>query len=214
MSCLPSLSNCVLRHPERWAGLTDEIRRIDLVLTTSPEEVKDKCKTLCESVIKTMLVASGTKTEEECEYADMNGLKNWTCAFLILEDRDEKVVKAEITYLYESRNNAGTGGHGRSLQRQREIRERVDERENERYLSVTDSLLSDLVNRYEKQYPGEEQEELRDERYDEWLDEAYGSFNILEASYAASEVLYRVDPTAYAEGFEQYKLTDATSDDK
>lgn len=203
MSSMPNLSNCVLRHPERWAGLTDETRRIELVISTAPEEVKDKCKTLCESVLKTMLVSSSVKTEPECESADMNALKTWSCELLELSESDAKIVKAEVTYLYEGRNRDGIGGHGRSLQRQREIRDEVDERENERYLSVCDSLLADLIYRFERRFPVTAKN-ARNKDFDESLDSMHGPFDILTETYSASEIVYGLSPDIYQAALNEY----------
>jgi len=196
MSNLPSLSNCVLRHPERWSGLSDEVRRIELVITTAPEEIKDKCKTLCDTVLKTMLISSGTKTELECDHSDMNNLKAWSSELLELNQRDGKLVKAEITFLYEGRNSGGISGHGRSLQRQHEIRSGVNDRENERYLSVCDSLLSDLIYRFEAKYPTVSVND-RNQEFDASIDSDCGPFSVLSETYTASEVLYNLSPDIY-----------------
>lgn len=42
------------------------------------------------------------------------------------------------------------------------------------------------------------------EAYNLWLDECYGDIEICGYTYSASLALYRIDPIAYNEGFNDY----------
>lgn len=205
MSCLPKLSRICLVHPERWSSLNDEIRRTDLILSTTPEEVKDKCKTVCETVIKTALISANIKTEEESENLDMQALKTLICSALELSQSEAKLIKSELTYLAEIRNHSGLSGHGRSLQRQQEIRDSVSERENERLLEIADSVLADIIVRFEIAFPLNNNFLKRSDNYDQWLDVAYGKIPILDTEYVASDILYGLDEVAYKDGLRQFE---------
>lgn len=49
------------------------------------------------------------------------------------------------------------------------------------------------------------------DRYNDWLDEAYGDVVLGHLSYTASDVLRSTDPTAYRVGFADY--VDSLADD-
>ena len=115
---LPRLVKIITDHPKRWSGLQDEIRRFDLALATAPDEIPDKCKTLAEIVLKTILVDSGEKTDVECDSMDMEGLKVCVCQKLSLISTEDLLIKAELTYINSTRNDFGVTCHGRSLLRQ------------------------------------------------------------------------------------------------
>lgn len=188
----------------RWQGLGDEVRRLDLVVNTTPDEVTDKCKTLCEMVLKSILVFAGAKTDDECDSIDMEGLKMLVCQTLSLDSAEADLIKAEITFLARSRNTRGTAGHGRSLQRLRELRELANEKDNERILGIADSLLPYLIDKFETQYPEPEKTLERDSSYDTYLDIAFGKIKIYDMEYPASDVLHELDPVAYATGFKDF----------
>lgn len=187
----------------RWQGLAAEVRRMDLALSTTPDEVMDKCKTLCEMVLKSILVFAGSKTDDECDSMNMENLKALVCQTLSLTDAEKDLVKAEITFLVRSRNALGTAGHSRSLQRQLQIRELVNEKDNERALSVADSLLPHLIDRFEVEYPEPETLE-RNDNFDTHLDGAFGKIKIYDTDYAASDVLHELDPVAYTAGLSEF----------
>ncbi len=208
MSSLTGLSIIALKYPDRWGAITNEISRIDLALATTKEEVSDKCKTLCETVLKTVLVITKTKTEEECESLGMEALKPLVCNLLKLAEADKKLFNAEITYLQNTRNNDGTGGHGRSLQRQAEIRSSINENELDHLISLTDSLVTTIVHRFEEKFPSAEAGNRlkNDANYENFIDSQHEATVINGVHYAASEILYSTDPTAYATGLAEFKL--------
>jgi len=208
MSSLTRLSIIALKYPSRWSSITNEISRIDLALATTKEEVSDKCKTLCETVLKTVLVITETKTEEECESLGMEALKSLACDLLKLAEADKKLFNAEITYLQNVRNNDGTGGHGRSLQRQEEIRSSINENELDHLISLTDSLVATIVHRFEEKFPSAKvgSSFKNDANYESFIDSQNKATMINGVRYAASEILYSTDPTAYASGLAEFKL--------
>ncbi len=214
MSCLPNLSSITLIHPQRWSSLETEIRRVDLVLSTAPEEIRDKCKTLCETVMKTIIISALVATEQECEAMNMDGLKTLVCRALALEDEDLVVTKAEILFLTRARNRSGMAGHGRSLQRQGELRGVVDERGNERLLGMTDTLLGNLIHQFEKKFPLAQESPGRNNDYDIYLDAVFGKLIINDTEYVASDILYEVDPIAYEEGLRQFSESQSEQSDE
>lgn len=192
----------------RWSALATEIRRIDLVLNTTPDEVPDKCKTLCEIVLKSILVFSKAKTDDECDSMTMENLKELVCQTLSLTDAEKDLVKAEILFLARSRNVRGTAGHGRSLQRQQEIRDSANEKDNDRFLSVSDSLIPFLIETFEAQYPEPHEKLERSESFDAYLDSEFGTIQIYDAHYPASDVLHEVDPLGYELGLKSFSEYD------
>jgi hypothetical protein len=196
MSCLPNLNRIAGLHSLRWGGLAEEIRRTDLALTTTPEEVIDKCKTICESVLKSILVEQKIKSEDETEKIDMEGLKVLLLEHLPFEEVDRNLIRSEIDFIVRLRNQSGVGGHGRSLQRQTELRLQIDPKRNERALLTVDSLLTFLIQFFEDTYPINDSNE-RFEVYDEYLDTTYDPVDIEGLQYTASEIVSNTNPEWY-----------------
>ncbi len=134
----------------------------------------------------------------------MDGLKALVCTTLQLEDEDLLVTKAEISFLTRARNRSGVAGHGRSLQRQNELRDAVDKRENERLLGMTDILLGNLIHQFERKFPLSKNNLVRNSEYDTYLDTAFGRLVISDTEYVASDILYEFDPIAYEDGLRQF----------
>lgn len=199
----------VYRYPMRWARIEDELRRIDLYSATSPEEVFDGCKTLCETVIKTILTETHTMTDEECDGLSLEALKPLLCEILELPDDHAKLTKAQITYLQNTRNTAGIAGHGRSLSRQAEIRQALEKERVEHILALTDTLLTDIIHCFEKKFPAIDFSEINEqnEAYDDFVDGQYSGITINEVPYLASEILFNVDRTAYNNGLKEFQAT-------
>lgn len=200
MSCLPSLDNIAFRYSSRWEQLAEEIKRVELVIQLSPEEVCDKCKNLCESVMKEILANIHGFTDEQLDGMGLTDLMPQITDVLNFDDIEKKLVNSEVTYLYEVRNSFGTAGHGRRLGLQADIRSGVDADKNTRILSVTDSLLTTLVTIFEGQFPEAESVTFTRKPYiDAYLDDNFGSISIGEEDYYASEILYGLNPEEYSE---------------
>lgn len=205
MSCLPSLNQIAGKYAHRWAVLDDEIQRLNLSQSSAKYEVVDRCKTLCESVLKEILLVTNTKSESEVDSMKIPELTGLVCNMLNIGDEEDKLIKAESTYISETRNSSGTVGHGFGLQRQAAIREAVDDDQVNRVLAVTDSLLTTLVMHCEREFPQQEEEAIiRDTNYDNFLDERYDPIMINSEEYYASDILYMQNPDAYEKGKEEY----------
>lgn len=205
---LPRLVKIITDHPKRWSGLQDEIRRFDLALATAPDEIPDKCKTLAEIVLKTILVDSGEKTDVECDSMDMEGLKVCVCQKLSLISTEDLLIKAELTYINSTRNDFGVTGHGRSLLRQSEIRNNVDPQKNEHLMQLVDNLLTQIILVYEQKFPAADNPLEPNDKYDEEINSTNDKIVINGIEYLPSEVLFNVDPDTYRSGLAEYNAED------
>ena len=202
MSCLPSLDKIAGKYSERWSHLPTLIERVDLTNATAKEDIPDRCKSLCESVLKDVLVFSGTNTDTEVvSMRNMSDLATATRRVLAFENQEDSLVASEVRYIYELRNDLTTGGHGQGGRRQVDLINSVDPDQTQRILAVTDSLLTMLVVQCERQFPQQlEESTIRDRSYDEFLDSNYGPFVINSEDYYASDVLFNLNPKGYDEG--------------
>lgn len=203
MSCLPNLNKIAGQHSERWGALGSEIRRVDLILNTAPEEIPDKCKTLCESILKSILIDQKLKTEEDTEAINMEGLKALVLEHLPLEETDKSIIRAQIDFIVTRRNNSGVGGHGRSIQRQSQLRSEVCTRDVEYVLAITDSLTSFIVDFFEEKFPVKNDSE-RFGLYDEFLDSTYEIVNIEGNEFSPSEIMFYANPAGYKKAAQDF----------
>jgi hypothetical protein len=201
MSTLGFTKNVCEKYP-RWTSLIEEIRRLDLINSTQPEQVCDKCKTTAETILKSILNYSGTFSEVDADKLEMPKLISEVLTILVALPHEEKVLRSQLTFLSEVRNSHGTAGHGRGLATQAKIREEVDESLNERIIRMADSTFAALIGIFEQKFPMSKSPVSyeENEEFNVYYDEANGGPVILgdfELILRASEVLYKCDPIAY-----------------
>ena len=191
----------------RWTALLGEIRRLDLINSTQPEQVCDKCKTTAETILKSILSYSGVFSEVNVDVLDMPKLINEVLGTLKVSTYEEKILRAQLTFLMEVRNTHGTAGHGRSLLEQVRIREEVDEALNERIIHVADACFSSIIEIFEQTFPTQEILGSYDENLDfnTSYDDQYEEIILGKLSFKASFVLFSCDPVAYSQAIEDNK---------
>ena len=86
------------------------------------------------------------------------------------------------------------------------LKEKIEMKENEiqeerANLSIEKDELSDAEHSVDIFYPDEDD---YTDQYNDFLDELYGDVNVAGYSYSTSDLLYRIDPTAWGQGLSQY----------
>lgn len=206
MSSLPSLDKMAGKYSERWGHLSTLIERVDLTNATAKEDIPDRCKSLCESILKDILVISKEKTDVEvAAIRNMSDLAALTRSVLGFETQEDALVSSEIRYLNELRNDLTTGGHGQGGRRHVELINSVDTDKIQRILAVTDALLFSLITQCQRQFPQEiEDAIIRNKSFDDYLDSNFNSVTIGQEEYFASDILYNLNPEGYKEGLSDF----------
>jgi|GEM_PF-6536729 hypothetical protein len=196
----------------RWTLLSEEIRRLDLINSTQPEQVCDKCKTTAETILKSILSYSDTFSEIEADLFDMPKLINEVLGMLELSAQEEKILRSQLTFLMEVRNSHGTAGHGRGLSTQTRIREEVDEALNERIIRIADTCFSSLIEVFEQKFSAREYSLSYDENeeFNTFYDEGHANVILDELIFKASFVLFNCDPIAYKLAVAEFKSNTET----
>lgn len=194
----------IIEQHSRWQPLTEYIGRI--------EGFRDRDFTLCIENAKSLLESIGKEicTQKGQAYSteDTAG-KILKLAFSSMGYDNTDTIRQIAGALANVgqqmgnlRNDVGATAHGKTLAELEARKDTINKVSAEFLLISTELVACFLIELYETEFPRNHQEvetlNLEDnEDFNSLLDDTYGEFSIGRVSYAASEILFTLDPVVY-----------------
>jgi hypothetical protein len=188
---------------EKWQALSDYVLRIESYWETSPGLVIENCKSLIESIFKTILVEVNSQTEDDLKNCDIGNLYRQVKAVLFFEERGySNIIGSFSSAISVFRNKLGETSHGKDIYTLESNRSALFNDEIHFLLSTTDSIAFFLLSYYKNLYPAhaKKKKELvyEDNReFNNWFDETRDQVVVEGVSLLPSRVLFDGDPDAY-----------------
>jgi hypothetical protein len=116
------------------------------------------------------------------------------------------------------RNDIGATSHGRTLAELEARKDTINKVSAEFLLISTELVACFLIELFETEFPrkAEEQEPVGfddNDDFNEYLDDMYGEFEIGRTSYAASEILFNLDPVVYESELQLFRTDEYENTD-
>ena len=194
----------------KWQGLEIYINRIEGFRDDDFSVCVESAKSLLETVAKEICKCKDT------EYSKQDGIgKILKLAFASLgydtSNTAQQIAGAIANVGHQMgllRNEIGAISHGKPLDELEKRKKTLDKASSEFLLLSTDLVCSFLIQLFESENPGPEEEVELDfddyPEFNEFWDEQFGSFEMANASFAASEILFRLDPLAYRTAVDEF----------
>jgi len=187
----------------RWEPLKEYIRKIDSYRFVDFSLALENSKALLESIAKEICKEKDVEVENNITINSL--LKK---AFIAIGYKNNthvtKISSALATIgqqLGNLRNTIGTTSHGRTLDEIEERNNKVDELAKKFLIEATELIASFLIECFENENPRMSSKDRvsyeNNQDFNDYWDNEFGEFMMGEYSYAASEILYNVDPEAY-----------------
>lgn len=185
----------------KWRPLEDYILRIDSYKDTDGSLVLENCKALIESVCKTIL---DDLKEPYGSAETIQVLVSKACAKMACLPQTGDLARSFMTVaqrLGEFRNAFSTVGHGQSVHKLEENKNKIIGASVIFLVNSIEQLAIFLIAVYQEEYPQHIQSQLRYEdnnKFNEDFDEQIEMIEIGKyGPYSPSEILYYIDETAY-----------------
>jgi hypothetical protein len=208
-------TSAFIQSDAKWQALEAYILRIESYSETSPGLVIENCKSLIESIYKTIIVEVGNKTAEELKNDDIGKLNKQVRVILHLEERGySQIIGSFSNAIAQFRNSLGETSHGKDIYTLEENRTALFEDEIAFLLATTDNIAFFLLSYYKNLYPGfaEKRRKLTYEdhsEFNDWFDENEPSVNVRDVDLSPSEVLFNNDEEAYKTYLLEYQEKDS-----
>lgn len=203
----------IIEQHSRWQPLVEYVQRIEAYLKTDFTISIENSKSLLESIAKEICSNQGQTYESDDSVSKLLRLAFASIGIQSSESVTQ-IGSALATIgqnIGEIRNDVGPISHGRRMDELENNKEHFDELTREFLINSVETVACFLIQLFEWKYPLresiEEKEEIVYENCDDfnnYLDETFGEFTILEYSYTASEILYNVDRQAYKTSFLEF----------
>jgi len=194
----------------KWQPLNDYVLRIESYRETSPGLVIENCKSLIESIFKTVLVEVNSKTEDELKNCDIGNLYRQVKDILFFEKRGYcNIIGSFSNAISEFRNKLGETSHGKDIYTLESNRNALFDDEIHFLLSTTDNIAFFLLSYYKNLYPvyAEKKKELVYDdckEFNEWFDETQEPVMVGDVLLSPSRVLFDGDIEAYRDKLAEY----------
>ena len=195
-------------HPE-WDALNNYIDSINN--PKSPASfVIENCKSLVESILKTILVKLGKETPETLKNLSIAELNKKVKDVLSIEtSNSQQIIGKFLDKLNKLRNNVGEVSHGKDIHTLEANRGSISDDDISFLTSTTDSFSSFLLNRYARasSAPSKNRKATLyndNKEFNEWIDDTREDISILGTTLSPSRVLFDSDPVAYKQSLGEY----------
>jgi hypothetical protein len=194
----------------KWQALGDYVLRIETYRASSPGLVIENCKSLVESIFKTILVEADSKTEDDLKNCDIGNLYKQVKKVLFFEEKGYlNIIGSFSSAISEFRNKLGETSHGKDIYTLENNRSALFDDEILFLLSTTDNISYFLLSYYKNLYPAyaEKRKELEYEdsqEFNEWFDDTEEAVSLRGVSLSPSRVLFDGDTEAYKTSLSEY----------
>ena len=194
----------------KWQALGDYVLRIEAYRASSPGLVIENCKSLVESIFKTILVEADSKTEADLKDCDIGNLYKQVKKVLFFEEKGYlNIIGSFSSAISEFRNKLGETSHGKDIYTLENNRSALFDDEILFLLSTTDNISYFLLSYYKNLYPAyaEKRKELEyedNQEFNDWFDETEEAVSLGGVSLSPSRVLFDGDTEAYKTSLSEY----------
>lgn len=194
----------------KWQALGDYVLRIETYRASSPGLVIENCKSLVESIFKTILVEADSKTEDDLKDCDIGNLYKQVKKVLFFEEKGYlHIIGSFSNAIAEFRNKLGETSHGKDIYTLENNRGALFDDEILFLLNTTDNISYFLLSYYKNLYPAyaEKKQELAyddNKEFNEWFDEKEEAVSLGGVSLSPSHVLFDGDTEAYKTSLSEY----------
>lgn len=194
----------------KWQALGDYVLRIETYRATSPGLVIENCKSLVESIFKTILVEVNSETEESLKDCSTSGLYGKVKDILFFEEQGYRnIIGSFSNAISEYRNKLGETSHGKDIYTLEANRSALFDDEILFLLSTTDNISYFLLSYYKDLYPvyAQKREEMAYEdnnEFNQWFDDTEEIVSVGGVSLSPSRVLFDGDTEAYKTSLSEY----------
>ncbi len=194
----------------KWQALGDYVLRIETYRASSPGLVIENCKSLVESIFKTILVEADSKTEDDLKDCDIGNLYKQVKKVLFFEEKGYlHIIGSFSNAIAEFRNKLGETSHGKDIYTLENNRGALFDDEILFLLNTTDNISYFLLSYYKNLYPAyaEKKQELAyddNKEFNEWFDEKEEVVSLGGVSLSPSHVLFDGDTEAYKTSLSEY----------
>lgn len=194
----------------KWQALGDYVLRIETYRASSPGLVIENCKSLVESIFKTILVEADSKTEYDLKNCDISNLYKQVKKVLFFEEKGYcNIIGSFGTAISEFRNKLGEISHGKDICTLENNRGALFDDEILFLLSITDNISYFLLNYYKNLYPAyaKKRKELEyddNKKFNDWFDETEDMVIVGGVSLLPSRILFGGDIEAYKTSLSEY----------
>lgn len=194
----------------KWQALGDYVLRIETYRDSSPGLVIENCKSLVESIFKTILVEADSKTEADLKDCDIGNLYKQVKKVLFFEEKGYlNIIGSFSSAISEFRNKLGETSHGKDIYTLENNRTALFDDEILFLLSTTDNISYFLLSYYKNLYPAyaEKRKGLEyedNQEFNEWFDETEDAVSLGGVSLSPSRVLFDGDTEAYKTSLSEY----------
>ncbi len=196
-------TSAFIQQDPKWQALEAYILRIESYSDTSPGLVIENCKSLIESIFKTIIVEVENKSAEELKDDDIGKLNKDVRVILHLEERGySQIIGSFSSAIAQFRNSLGETSHGKDIYTLEENRTALFEDEINFLLATTDNIAFFLLSYYKNLYPsfaGKRKKLTYEDNpeFNEWFDENEPAVNVRDVELSPSKVLFDNDEEAY-----------------
>ena len=194
----------------KWQALGDYVLRIETYRASSPGLVIENCKSLVESIFKTILVETNSKTEADLKECDIGNLYKQVKKVLFFEEKGYlNIIGSFSSAISKFRNKLGETSHGKDIYTLENNRTALFDDEILFLLSTTDNISYFLLSYYKNLYPAyaEKRKELEyedNQEFNEWFDDTEETVSLGGVSLSPSRVLFDGDTEAYKTSLSEY----------
>ncbi|MEN6510971.1 MAG: hypothetical protein ABFD00_03965 [Chloroherpetonaceae bacterium] len=194
----------------KWQVLNDYVLRIEKFRASSPGLVIENCKSLVESIFKTILVEVSSETEESLKNCSTSELYGKVKDILFFERQGYRnIIGSFSNAISEYRNKLGETSHGKDIYTLESNKNTLVNDEMLFLLFTTDNVSYFLLSYYKNLYPAfaEKKKVLVYEDNDEfnrWFDETEEAVSVGGVSLSPSRVLFDGDTEAYKTSLSEY----------
>lgn len=199
----------IISNYSRWSELHIICTKIESFLDTDFSIAAESCKSLIETICKTILEEKGFEYSRNEKIQSLVG-KTVACLELNSSSKQLKQLSRQlVTFvknIAEIRNNITVLSHGRSLSQIK--KDGLDAVTSSFLVQSTSSVCSFLIQYFENtlvRKPSDKPLIFSD--YDEFhnfIDDQYDDVIIAEIAYPTSEALFHIDETAFKTRYQEY----------
>jgi hypothetical protein len=208
-------TSAFIQQDSKWQALEAYILRIESYADDSPGLVIENCKSLIESIFKTIIVEVEKKTADELKNDDIGNLNKQVRTILQLDERGyAQIIGSFSSAIAQFRNSLGETSHGKDIYTLEENREALFEDEINFLLATTDNIAFFLLSYYKNLYPAlaekmKKMEYADNVEFNEWFDENEPAVNIKDVELSPSQILFDNDEEAYKTHLLEYQEKDS-----
>ena len=203
-----------IQQDSKWQALEDYILRINRFEDSNPSLVIENCKSLVESILKTIIVEVEKKPADSLKYDNISALDKQVKTILQLESKEyAKIISSFCEAISHFRNRLGEISHGKDIYTLEENRNALFEDEISFLLATTDDVAFFLLSYYKNLFPALAQKKKNLEyedniEFNDWFDKIEPAIIIRDVELPPSRVLFENDEEVYKAYLLEYREND------